>query len=212
MWKSWKVTVIIILSLLLSQAAQAQLFGYPQQYKVGAIVLSNGSQLRGTIMLYPATGVVQVKMANDTIYTYPANIVNCVAVEEEQERIRADKLVSTLRVFRPYYVVSKSTLQPTWAFFEQISDGPIVLLRYQRPSTIFTGSMIRMSSLDNFFLASGTNNVLPLKSPRKDLLAFFKHQASRIEQYVKENDLRYTNARELAFIVNYANSLTPSKP
>ncbi|WP_143436460.1 hypothetical protein [Hymenobacter crusticola] len=212
MRKSWKVTVIVILSLLTDQATQAQLVGYPQHYNVGAIVLSDGTQLRGTIMLYPATGVVQVEMANDTVYTYPAHVVNCVAVEEEQERIRADKLVSTLRVFRPYHVVSKSTLQSTWAFFEQISDGPIVLLRYQRPSPIFTGSMVRMSSLDNFFLASGTNNVLPLKSPRKDLLAFFKHQAARIEQYVKENDLRYTNARELAFIVNYANSLATLQP
>jgi len=198
---------MVILGLLAIHGARAQTLNYAQQYKVGAIVLTDGTQLRGTVMLYPARGTVQIRMANDTVYTYAAQAVNCVAVEEEQERIRADKLVSTLRVFRPYYVVSKSTLQPTWAFFEQISDGPVVLLRYQRPNAIMTAGGGYMSSLDNFFLALGVDQVLPLKYPRKDLLTFFKKQAPRIEQYVKENNLSYTNARELAFIVNYANSL-----
>ncbi|GGF25852.1 hypothetical protein [Hymenobacter cavernae] len=212
MWKRWKITVIGLLSLVFSQATQAQFFGYAQQYAVGAVVLTSGTQLRGTVMLYPARGVVQVKKASDSVYTFAAPMVQCVAVEEQQERITADKLVSTLRVFRPYYVLNKSSLQPTWAFFEQISDGPVALLRYQRPSQYVSANMVYSTSVDNFFLALGTNNVLPLRATKKDLLAFFKQKAPQIEQYAKENNLHYTNARELAFIVNYANSLPAPQP
>ena len=212
MWERWKITVIGLLSLFAGQAAQAQVFGYAQQYTIGAVVLADGTQLRGIIMLIPSRGIVQVKTASDSVYTIQARMVQCVAVEEEQERITADKLVSTLRVFRPYYVINKSSLQPTWAFFEQISDGPVALLRYQRPSYYASASRLNATSVDNFFLALGTNNVLPLRATKKDLLAFFKQQASQIEQYAKENNLRYTNARELAFIVNYANSLSAPQP
>ncbi|OUJ74290.1 hypothetical protein [Hymenobacter crusticola] len=207
MWKYWKNTIAIIFCIATTYAAQAQALGYAQQYNDGAVVLADGSKLRGVVMLYPSRGVVQVKMANDSVYTFQAQAVQCVAVEEHKERITADKLVSPRRVFRPYYVMSKNPGGPIWAFFEQISDGPVKLLRYQRFMPYAAMSASYTPSTDNFFLALGSNGVVPLRYPRKDVLSFFKKQAPQIEQYVKENDLRYTNARELSFIVNYANSL-----
>ena len=212
MWKYWKNTIVAVFYLVISSSAYAQVPGYAQQYNDGAVVLTDGTKLRGMIMLFPSRGVVEVKMNNDSVYAFQAQEVQCVAVEEHNERIRADKLVSPLRIFRPYYVMSKNPAGPVWAFFEQISDGPVALLRYQRFMPYAAMSAAYTPSIDNFFLALGINKVVPLRYPRKDVLSFFKKQASQIEQYVKENDLRYTNARELAFIVNYANSLAILQP
>jgi len=212
MWKYWKNAIVIIFCLMINHAAQAQTPGYAQQYNDGAVVLANGTKLRGVIMLYPSRGVVEVKTVSDSVYIFQAQVVNCVAVEEHKERIRADKLVSALRIFRPYYVMSKNPAGPMWAFFEQISDGPVALLRYQRFMPYAAMNASYTPSVDNFFLALGVNNVVPLRYPRKDVLSFFKRQAPQIQQYAKENNLRYTNARELSFIVNYANLLAAQRP
>lgn len=141
---------------------------------------------------------------------------------------------SLVRVFRTYrwnrdndYSDYKSP-----AFFEQLSSGPTVLLRrealVERPvyangpygygygggfggypyggASRYAGSYSEVK--DNFYLGTPTGSIIPLRNPKKDLLSAYRKQARQIEQYAKQNNLDYTNARELAFIVNYANSLT----
>jgi hypothetical protein len=114
------------------------------------------------------------------------------------------------------------------AFFEQLSRGPVVLLRREslvertmtandpffRPYYGFPmGGLPRgpigtyVSVRDQFFLGTPQGGVVSLRSPKKDLLAYFKPQANQIERYAKENKLSFNDAHELAFIVNYANSL-----
>ncbi|QDA62179.1 hypothetical protein [Hymenobacter jejuensis] len=146
-------------------------------------------------------------------------------------RHREQPDTSLVRVFRTYrwnhdndYSDFKSP-----AFFEQLSNGPTILLRrealVQRPVSYgspygygygyggaYPYGMPRSTGYyteikDNFYLGTPQGNVLPLRNPKKDLLAAFPKQAHQIEQYAKENKLSYTNARELAFLVNYANSL-----
>ncbi|UOQ51468.1 hypothetical protein [Hymenobacter cellulosivorans] len=140
---------------------------------------------------------------------------------------------SLVRVFRTYrwnhdkdYSDFKSP-----AFFEQLSSGPNILLRrealvervmnngpmyggygygYGNPYGVPRTSYYREIK-DAFYLGLPNGNVLPLRSPKKDLLAAFRQQAKQIEQYAKDNKLDFTDARELAFIVNYANSLQPKQ-
>ncbi|TGE28782.1 hypothetical protein [Hymenobacter metallicola] len=136
---------------------------------------------------------------------------------------------SQVRVFRTYrwnhdkdYSDFKSP-----AFFEQLSGGPSVLLRREVlvERTINNGpmygpgygygyggygvpSMSRYRTMkDVFYLGLPNGNVLPLRNPKKDLLAIFRQQAKQIEQYAKGNKLDFMDPRELASIVNYANSL-----
>ncbi|MCB2376831.1 hypothetical protein LGH70_04520 [Hymenobacter sp. BT635] len=104
-------------------------------------------------------------------------------------------------------------------FFEQLSSGPNVLLRrevqiekraYMGPggygaAGAYSGTYVEID--DKFYLGMPNGNVLPLRSPRKDLLAIFRQQAKQIEKYAKDNRLNFTEAKDLAFIVNYANSL-----
>ncbi|PJJ60218.1 hypothetical protein [Hymenobacter chitinivorans] len=135
---------------------------------------------------------------------------------------------SLVRVFRTYrwnhdndYSDFKSP-----AFFEQLSGGPNILLRREalveravnngpmyggygyNPYGVPRTSYYREIK-DAFYLGLPSGNVLPLRNPKKDLLAAFRQQAKQIEQYAKDNKLDFSDPRELAFIVNYANSLQP---
>ena len=111
------------------------------------------------------------------------------------------------------------------AFFEQLSNGPRMLLRRESlvertmpgmmgpgmmgPGMMGPGRMMGTYTdiKDDFYLATPDGRVLALRSPKKDLLVVFHGQARQLEQYAKNNNLSFTVARELAFIVNYANSL-----
>jgi len=137
-------------------------------------------------------------------------------------------LVRVFRVFRWNHDNDYSDFKSP-AFFEQLSSGPTILLRreslVQRPVSYgspygFGGygaygypygvprTMGYYTEIkDNFYLGTPNGTVISLRNPKKDLLAAFRQQSKQIEKYAKENQLDYTNARELAFIVNYANSL-----
>ncbi|SHJ48379.1 hypothetical protein SAMN02745146_3209 [Hymenobacter daecheongensis DSM 21074] len=146
-----------------------------------------------------------------------------------QRRERVD--TSLVRVYRTYrwnhdndYSDFKSP-----AFFEQLSRGPQVLLRreilVERPLNYapgpygyggglggvprYAGSYTEIQ--DKFYLGTPKGTVVPLRNPKKDLLALFRPQARQLEQYAKENKLSFTEPRDLAFIVNYANYLQAQK-
>lgn len=138
---------------------------------------------------------------------------------------------SLVRVFRVYrwnrdndYSDFKSP-----GFFEQLSNGPYLLLRreslVQRAANYNSpygyggyrggypyGAGIPATQLyttikDDFYLGLPDGRIIALRTPKKDLLNAFRQQQRQIEAYAKVNHLDYTNARELAYIVNYANSL-----
>ncbi|RYU80525.1 hypothetical protein [Hymenobacter persicinus] len=143
-----------------------------------------------------------------------------------QRRERVDtSLVRVYRVYRWNHDNDYSDFKSP-GFFEQLSRGPQVLLRreiqVERPVNYgaspygyggygyggvprYAGSYTEIQ--DKFYLGTPNGNVVPLRSPKKDLLAVFRAQAKQLEQYAKENKLSFTEARDLAFIVNYANYL-----
>lgn len=146
-----------------------------------------------------------------------------------RRRERAD--VNLTRVFRVYRWNRNNDYSDFKApgFFEQLSNGPVVLLRreglVERP--VSYASPYGMGGMggypyggmagrpmgyyteikDSFFLGLPDGNVLALRNPKKDLPDYFRTHARQLAQYVKTNDLSYTDPRDLAYIVNYANSL-----
>jgi hypothetical protein len=146
-----------------------------------------------------------------------------------QRRERVD--TSLVRVYRTYrwnhdndYSDFKSP-----AFFEQLSRGPQVLLRreilversvnsgpYSYGGGYAYGGMPRYGGTyteiqDRFYIGTPGGSVVPLRSPKKDLLVVFRPLAKQLEQYAKDNKLSFTEARDLAYIVNYANYLQAPK-
>ncbi|MDU0370265.1 hypothetical protein ACFPAF_07680 [Hymenobacter endophyticus] len=157
--------------------------------------------------------------SGNPLYTMPA----------PRRRERPD--TTLVRVFRVYRWNRNNDYSDFRApgFFEQLSGGPVILLRrerlVQRPISAGAspygygygyGGAGRTVGFytdvqDSFFLGLPTGTVLALRSPKKDVLAYFQGHSRRIEQYAKDNKLNYTDARELAYIVNYANSLPAEK-
>ncbi|MCA8830033.1 hypothetical protein [Hymenobacter pini] len=154
------------------------------------------------------------------LYTMPA----------PRRRERPD--TALVRVFRTYRWNRGNDYSDFRApgFFEQLSSGPIILLRreglVQRPINSgvgpygYGGYGYGMPSRtvgyytdvqDSFFLGLPNGNVVTLRNPKKDVLAYFRDTSRRIEQYAKDNKLSFTDARELAYIINYANSLNSVK-
>ena len=156
-------------------------------------------------------------------YYYGNPYYNNAPLRRRQERPDTS-LVRVFRVYRWNHGNDYSDFKSP-GFFEQLSNGPLLLLRreslVQRAANV--GSPYGMGGYgyggmpmtrfytdikDDFFIGMPDGSVVALRNPKKDLLNVFRPQARQIEQYAKTNRLDYTVARELAYIVNYANSLT----
>ncbi|UOG76970.1 hypothetical protein MTX78_10290 [Hymenobacter tibetensis] len=245
--------------LAVAYTAEAQQSPFVQQFAGSTILLTNGDTLRGPVTLRRDQDVVMMAQADGTVTTLSAVAINSFAVKGEDRdsrrgtgyydnfydarngfyygnpmynsRRREESDVNQVRVFRTYrwnrgndYSDFKSP-----AFFEQLSNGPRILLRreslmqrtvsnagpygyggygYGNPYGGGRSMGTYTEMKDDFFLATPAGEIIPLRSPKKDLLNVFRGQAKQLEQYAKQNQLNFTVARELAFIVNYANSLT----
>ncbi|WP_375435490.1 hypothetical protein [uncultured Hymenobacter sp.] len=244
--------------LAVVSTTQAQQSAFVQQFAGSTILLTNGDTLRGPITLRRDQDVLMMAQPDGTVTTLSAVAINSFAVKGENRDSRRgtgyydnfydarngfyygnplfssrrseESDLNRVRVFRTYrwnrgndYSDFKSP-----AFFEQLSNGPRMLLRREslmqrtvpnsgpygyggygygnpygagRPMGTYT------EMKDDFFLATPAGEVIALRNPKKDLLNVFRGQSKQLEQYAKQNQLSFTIARELAFIVNYANSL-----
>jgi len=187
-------------------------------------MLTNGAVVKGNVGLDPNGNKLVLQMSNDTTYTIPAASVRVFAVRGEQAPQKREQFVSLTRIFRSLsypWSTNKAPGFKVWAFFEQLSEGPVMLLRREQPvqynntvmnvnqrATHYTHTEIQTT----FYLSTEEGKLVTLHKPKRDLLTFFSKQAPQIKAYAKENDLDYKNARELAFLVNYANSLQPLQP
>jgi len=242
--------------LAVAATTQAQQTALTQQFAGSTILLTNGDTLRGPVTLRRDQDVLMMAQPDGTVTTLSAVAINSFAVKGEDRDSRRptgyydnfydaragyyygnpmfssrrseESDLNRVRVFRTFrwnrgndYSDFKSP-----AFFEQLSNGPRMLLRreslmqrtvptagpyggygYGNPygPGRYMGTYTEMK--DDFFLATPTGEIIALRNPKKDLLNVFRGQAKQLEQYAKQNQLSFTVARELAFIVNYANSL-----
>lgn len=160
---------------------------------------------------------------NGYFYGSPPLYTPAVAMRRNQRD------TTRVRIFRTYrwnrdqdYSDFKSP-----GFFEQLSAGPTHLLRRQQliernvadpyyrgayrgmygaPGTRY-GTMTDVK--DMLYLGTLKGDIVPLRNPKKDLLNYFRAYSRQIEQYAKQHKLNFGVPRELAYIVNYANSLQP---
>jgi hypothetical protein len=158
---------------------------------------------------------------NGYFYGNPPLYTPAVAMRRNQRDTTRTRIFRTYRWNRDQdYSDFKSP-----AFFEQLSAGPTLLLRRQElvernvvdpynrglsrgmygpPGTRY-GSLTEIK--DMLYLATLQGEIVPLRNPKKDLLNYFRTFSRQIEQYAKQNKLNFGVPRELAYIVNYANSL-----
>ena len=102
--------------------------------------------------------------------------------------------------------------RPTPAFFEQLSNGPYLLLRRQRlapgPAQAGQGAYYVPPVLaDRYYLADPEGHVLRLLKPQKMLLAVFRPHAPALTAYAAQHKLGFNDPAHLAELVAYGNSL-----
>jgi len=165
-------------------------------------------------------------------YYYGNPFYSSMPLRRRQERPDTS-LVRVFRVYRWNHGNDYSDFKSP-GFFEQLSNGPMLLLRRESlvqraanygspygmggmggyggyPYGGMPGTRFYTDIKDDFFIGTPDGTIIPLRNPKKDLLNVFRQQSRVIEQYVKTNHLDYTVARELAYIVNYANSLPAAR-
>ncbi len=109
------------------------------------------------------------------------------------------------------------------AFFQQLTDGNVRLLKreklvqrtvnpadpYFRYSGYPMGGGFYTEIQNSYFLADPQGLLTPLRTVKKDLLAYFGRHGKQIQAYAKENKLSFTDPDELPLILKYADSLGP---
>ncbi|MCC2545007.1 hypothetical protein LJY25_01000 [Hymenobacter sp. BT175] len=213
---------------------RAQQPGIIRRFESSTVLLASGDTLHGPLDFYLAQDIVRIVLPDQTMSTLSAVAVQSFAVQGEQEPtigsfralVRAEPVnPARVRVFRTYLWNHDNDYSDfrSPAFFEQLSSGPRVLLRREvlvtrsspygyGPYGMNGGMSSTYSDIqDKFYLATPTGAVLPLRNPKKDLPAAFGSLGRQIEQYARERKLSYTDAGELALLVNYANSLSTPK-
>ncbi|AIZ63851.1 hypothetical protein PK28_09390 [Hymenobacter sp. DG25B] len=105
-------------------------------------------------------------------------------------------------------------------YFEQLSAGPVVLLSRQAlflktqhvagaPGS--TGSTYKqIAKKDGFYLSYSDGSLRYLREPEKEFYAAFQNYIPQIQEFARRYNLGFSKPHELAYLVNYANSLAVS--
>lgn len=199
----------------------------------GSVVLHNDldllllTQADGTVRSVPALAV-RTFAVRDEIRPFerlPPQYRNTNALLSPRMR-RRQHLVQRARPFLVYPWNHDrdygSALAP--AFFERLNGGPVILLRRQQLVTravflnepgLMGGYMPRFAGSSYYYtevrellyLATPQGRIVPLRRPRRDVLAYFPAEAGQLEEYARQHRLDYEDGLQLARIVDYANSL-----
>ena len=118
--------------------------------------------------------------------------------------VKSDAVV----VFRTCFLSREEGGPRTPAFFEQLTNGPVLLLR-RRESRASPRSLLYLTTE-----ASGVERtvVSALRKPWRQIPAYFSQHATALRAFIRANHLYAGNDYHVAMLVTYANSLpTPGK-
>lgn len=170
----------------------------------GAVVLTNGDTLKGTLKYSVKNAVIRLKSHN-TIQTYsPHKVVSFLFHDLNYHHNR--------QFFSIPYAVRRSSSYKVPSFFELIRRGrPLTLLSRQTTFMRRSGRLngfYRMVEQDIFYLLDRKGNIKRVKPSRRGLSKAFSNHAKAIKTYIKVNRLSYSNRNDLIKIVDYYNSLS----
>lgn len=156
-------------------------------------------------------------------FTSPINAWDRVAMSLADERQAAQLALqpasAPVRLFRTlaWNHDKGSTQLPTPALFEQLTNGPYLLLRRQRLelTTVAADQQGRPALpvlVDRFYVADSAGKVVRLTQPKRDLLTLLGARGGALRAYASQQQLRFDNAAQLSALVTYANdNLLPAR-
>jgi hypothetical protein len=193
-----------------------------QEWPKGRIVLTSGDTLTGPIIYHRTEDIIRVTLPDGSIQAYAPVNVSSFTVTDERGRFR--------QTFKPYlwnrgndYSDYKAP-----AFFELLSEGNYTLVkrevltsrslnyspmyagygRYYDPYGYGYGNMHQQPVVqDLFYIYSPKGEIISLRNPKRDLDDLFGNKSKEMKAFVKQRNLEYDNAHDLAIIVGHFNGL-----
>ncbi|QKG59269.1 hypothetical protein GKZ68_21555 (plasmid) [Hymenobacter sp. BRD128] len=235
--RTFLLVVIVLLGPCPGLRAQENSLVNGRLFPEAALVLTTGTLLQGTLRLYPDQERVTLTCANDSTYSLPAQLVQGFAVKDplRPQRAPQETYLSAERVFRSFPLAAdEPPPRAGWGFYEQLSHGPgpVLLLRREQalplnlvvpsrpesagsPQTagppLLIIKQVRYVYRTRLYLRTATGGMIGLRKPQ-NVLKYLPQQAPRLRAYARENGLHYATLRDLALLIDYANTLLPPTP
>ena len=151
----------------------------------------------------PATAVTPVSAGAIPIYVREAQRQKRYRKQPYLYRMDSTR-ISIFRTFKLNKGLTSSVGAP--AFFEQLTDGPVLLLRRQR---------IYNQLHDDLYIVQPNTaemgTATQLHHPRKQLFTLFAAHSRQLKQYVKEKHIDFADTQSVVAFMAYANSLQPQQ-
>lgn len=171
------------------------------EWYMGTVFLNNGDSLKGLVAYSFQADLIQVKSAQRQFTFSSMQITGFVLTID-----------STVKRYRVYNYHNKDGFEVPVLFEELVvNDVFKVLVReevaYQNRSTITSqGFVPDIEIYYSYFLMKGTS-IIHFEDTKRDVLALFTSHNKEVEQYAKQNKLRFYNRYDLKFIFEYYYSL-----
>ena len=196
--------VAIIGFLICSMTVSGQQFS-SELWHDGFVVTAKGDTLRGQLKYNMQTNVILLQNTQfKTLSSFQVFYFNIY-----------DKLVENYRQFYsiPYRLKYD---HETPVFFELLFEGPLSLLAREAVvqetvplgnSVTRGGTMVRNRIDLNFFFVDKEGDLARFSGKRNDLLDIMSRKESKVRSFIKSNNLRTDNARDLVRITAFYNSI-----
>lgn len=201
-----KLKKIIVCVLCMVAIGQANAQRWPGElWHEGKVVLVDGDTLKGLLKYDLVQDLVQYELKNVRTEAYSARKVLFFEI--------FDNSVHQYRTFfsLPY---NAFTDYKTPTFFELLAQGKLTLLsrehvenRVMSSPYGYGYSYSREVMVFNYYLLTERGDIDVFTGGRGDLLKLMGNKRDKVEQYSKENKLRYDEKYDLSKIVQYYNTL-----
>lgn len=214
---------LLVMLLLWSVNAMAQVTGLVDEWPMGRVFLTSGDSVNGKITYHRAEDLVKIRKTDGSVVAYAPVAVRGFEAVDNGGRYRRVFVTQRWNLGNDY----SDFLAP--AFFEQIVIGQYGLLRretmtrrdvsrdpmyrggyYPYGGYPVGGPIYMEQRQDNYFILLPSGKVKELRNVKKDLETIYGKKGGAMKTYIKQNKLKYTHLPDLAKIVSYLGTI--SKP
>lgn len=188
-----------------------------QEWPKGRIILISGDTLYGPVTYHRNEDAIRITLPDGSINAFtPVNVQSFTVSDGSDE---------STQKFQPYLWNRGNDYSDykVPAFFEILTEGRYTLVRRetlsrQISSPMYAGygryydpygynnSRYQTVITDLLYLYTPDGKLLDLRNPKKDLEEIFKAKSRDLKDFVKRNNLSYTDTRDIILIIKHFNN------
>lgn len=199
-----KLAIILYVMISSTVAVQAQFS--KEVWHDGYLVTTEDDTLKGLIKYDMEANIVQLLINRAKVQTYSSHKIFYFEI--------FDKVVKNYRQFYsiPYKVNYDYTIP---IIFEVLYEAPLSLLAREavvqenvpNSSIYWSGTIMQDRMLQTFYFLDKKGNIQMFTGRRSDLLSIMVRKSSDVKSYIKKNNLKTDEVRDLIRITAFYNSI-----